>query len=240
MNSGRSAPWRRLPARRLPAPTGAGFRRPPENRATSLHCSRHPPEHDECRSPFARRYRGVCRDRAACRSWGARVDALRVGQVDRADGNHLHCRPARRCCRHHDHGGDTAERSERQSFDHLLIGDDVVSPRRQDAIDALDLEGVLEGDHFPPRARGHSPPSFADRSAPTLVLCMDSPCALLARLAIAFSRKRRYRPNNRRLTLYSAAFVAICAVRRKQFCKLSSWKGRTTWPVSATIDFIAG
>src|SRR3984893_4551354 len=107
-------------------------------------------------------------------TWRARVDALRIGQIDRADRNHFHRRAAGRCRRHHDHGGNAAERGERQTFDHLLIGDDLVSAGRQQAIDALDPERVFESDGFPPRACGHTRVSFANSAAPTLLLCMAS------------------------------------------------------------------
>src|SRR4030095_14526779 len=57
-------------------------------------------------------------------------------------------------------GGNPAKRCERQSFDHLLIGDDLVGTRRQEAVDALDREGMLECDRFVSRANGHDQLSF--------------------------------------------------------------------------------
>src|ERR1700726_935421 len=117
-----------------------------------------------------------------------RVVALRIGEADRADGNHLHRYTTLHCRWHHDHGGNAAIRGERQSLDHLLIGDDLVCAGRQQPIDALDPERMSEGDDFPPRARGHAAPPSANRPAPTRLLCMSLPCALLIRLATAFSQ----------------------------------------------------
>jgi hypothetical protein len=47
---------------------------------------------------------------------------------------------------------NAAERGERKSLDHLLVGDDLVRAREQEAINAPDPERVFEGDVFPPRA----------------------------------------------------------------------------------------
>jgi hypothetical protein len=68
--------------------------------------------------------------------------------------NHLHRQaPGRR--RHHDHGRNAAERGERKPLDHLLVGDDLLRAREQEAINASDPERVFEGDLFPPRADCH-------------------------------------------------------------------------------------
>ena len=109
--------------------------------------------------------------------------------------------------RHHDHGGNPAERRERQSFDHLLIGDDVIGSRRQQAVDTPDPKRMLKRDGFTPRAHGHATTVVVSGSRPALLLCMDSPCALLGRIAIAFSLDWRYRPNRRALPNRRACLV---------------------------------
>src|ERR1019366_8008116 len=53
----------------------------------------------------------------------------------------------------HDHGGDAAEAGKRQAFDQLFVGHDLVSPRLQLAIDALDPERMPECHRFASRPR---------------------------------------------------------------------------------------
>lgn len=85
-----------------------------------------------------------------------RIDALRVGQIDRTDRDHLHRGSLRRRAGHHDHGGDPPEARKRKAFDHLLVGDDFVSSRCELSVDPLDAEGMPEMNRFPSRARGHA------------------------------------------------------------------------------------
>src|SRR3954452_10685324 len=90
MNSKRNALWQLLPATKLLGPTEAGFQVSLGDPADLLRCSPPPPEYAGCRLLFGRPYRGACQDREASQSRGARVNALGIGKVDRADGDHLH------------------------------------------------------------------------------------------------------------------------------------------------------
>ena len=45
---------------------------------------------------------------------------------------------------------------KRKALDHLLVGDDFVSPRCELPVDTLDAEGMPEMNRFPSRARGHA------------------------------------------------------------------------------------
>src|SRR5260221_6481182 len=116
-----------------------------------------------------------------------RIEALRVRQVDRTDRDHFHRRCPRCRAGNHDHGGDAPEARERQALDHLLVGDDFVSAGRQQPINALDLERMLEMNGLAARARGHfDRPAFSRAGSPT---CWDmsSLCALSGQLAMVFS-----------------------------------------------------
>src|SRR3954466_6195702 len=86
----------------------------------------------------------------------ARVDALRVGQIDRTDRDHLHRGPLRRRTGYHNHSGDPPKAREREALDHLLVGDDFVSARCELTVDATDAERMPEMNRFPSRARGHA------------------------------------------------------------------------------------
>ena len=109
---------------------------------------------------------------------GSRSGA-RLAQCDR----HLGRRTARG---HHNHGGNPPVRRERQSFDHLLIGDDLIGTRRQQTVDAPDPERMLKCDGFTSRADGHAEIGRIMNPRAALFLHINSACALLARLAIAF------------------------------------------------------
>src|ERR1700743_2937930 len=107
-------------------------------------------------------------------------DALRIGQVDRTDGNHLHGRGAWRRRGYHDRGGDPAVRRKRQSFDQLLVGDDLIVSGRQRAVDALDAKRVSKRDRFPSRPRHHDEKLVAWDSGSACVSCIARRCAPFA------------------------------------------------------------
>jgi len=113
---------------------------------------------------------------------------MRCASDKSTDGNHLHRRIAWGRRGDHDHRGDTAVSSKRQSFDHLLVGDDLVISRWQRPIDAINPERVLERDSFPSRACGHRPTHSEDGFGPVRVLSIGERCALSHQLASVFSR----------------------------------------------------
>jgi hypothetical protein len=57
----------------------------------------------------------------------------------------------------HDHGSHATIAGKRQSLDHLVVCDDLIRARRQQAIDALQAEWMLEVNRLSARSCGHDP-----------------------------------------------------------------------------------
>ena len=146
---GRSAPWRQLPATTWREPTAAGISNSAcRSRMLLSRCSRPPPARDGGRSPSAPPCRDACRDRAVHQSfWRACVDALRIRQIDRADGYHL----GRRARLPRGTMIMVATRRNEANESPSIISSsviDLVGSGREQAIDASDLERMFEGDDF--------------------------------------------------------------------------------------------
>ena len=80
-------------------------------------------------------------------------------------------------------------RKHGKTFDHLLVGDDFVSARRQLAVDAPDPERMPEVNRFPSRARSHDHAPARLRKEPCSFWSMSAACALFQQLAIVFSQR---------------------------------------------------
>src|SRR6266702_8638697 len=117
----------------------------------------------------------------------ARINALGVREVDRADQEHFHRGMARRRSGNHDHGGNPPKARKREPLDHLLIGDDLVGAGRELPIDAVDAEWMPELNRFPSRARGHSDGPTFPRTTDSGFSDIGGACALSRQLAIVFS-----------------------------------------------------
>src|ERR1700751_5627190 len=76
------------------------------------------------------------------------------------------------------------------SFDDLLIGDDLVGARGQKAIDAADPERVFEGDRFPSSTNGHASLPFANSGMAALCSAPKSSMRPFTPITVAITNPR--------------------------------------------------